>query len=81
MRQAGGLIFYKFGLDKPATFGRGVTASNLASEVDAYVDWKINSAFTASFVAAFANPATAAQQAFDRTKNFAYGMVFLAYSY
>jgi len=35
----------------------------------------------ASFVGAFANPQAAAQQAFGRTKNFAYGMVFLAYSY
>ena len=45
------------------------------------IDWKINENFTASFVTAFANPQTAARQAFDRTKNFGYGMVFLAYSY
>jgi hypothetical protein len=77
----GGLIFYKFGLDQPASFAPGVTAHNLLFEVDAYSDWKINKAFTASFVIAFANPQTAAQQAFNRTQNFAYGMVFLAYSY
>ena len=30
---------------------------------------------------AFANPGTAVQQLTGRTKNFAYGMVYLAYSY
>jgi hypothetical protein len=29
----------------------------------------------------FGNPQAAAQQAFNRAKNFAYGMAFLAYSY
>jgi hypothetical protein len=32
-------------------------------------------------VAAFADPQQAIQQAFDRTKSFSYGMVYLAYSY
>src|SRR5581483_10345620 len=77
----GGLMFWKFRADQPATFGEGVTDKNIAFEMDAYVDWKINRNFTASFVAAFANPQTAAQQAFNRTKNFGYGMVYLAYSY
>ncbi len=77
----GGLMFYKFTVGQPATFAPGVTDSNLALEVDGYVDWKINQHFTASLVAAGANPQTAAQQAFDRRKNFAYGMLFLAYSY
>jgi len=78
---SGGLMFYKFRLDQPAAFAPGVTDKNVAFEMDAYVDWKINKTFTASFLAAFANPQTAAQQAFNRTKNFGYGMVFLAYSY
>jgi len=78
---SGGLILYKFRLDQPASFAPGVTDKNVAVEADLYSDWKINSNFTASFVLAFANPQTAAQQAFNRTKNFAYGMVFLAYSY
>jgi hypothetical protein len=77
----GGLLIFKFLLDQPETFAPGVTASSLAFETDLYVDWKINDNFTASVVAAFANPQTAARQAFDRTKNFGYGMVFLAYSY
>ena len=78
---SGGLMFFKFLLDQPETFAPGVTATSLAFETDLYVDWKINRNFTASFVTAFANPQSAARQAFDRTKNFGYGMVFLAYSY
>ena len=78
---SGGLLFYKFLLDQPETFAPGVTASSLAFETDLYVDWKINGNFVASFVTAFANPQTAARQAFGRTRNFGYGMVFLAYSY
>ena len=76
-----GLLFYTFTLDQPATFAEGVTDKNLAVEVDWYMDWKLNSNFTASFVAAFANPGTAVRQAFDRTKNFTYGLVYLAYSF
>jgi hypothetical protein len=77
----GGLIWYKFFLDQPASFGPGVTDPDLALEIDAYVDWQINDNFSASFVAAWADPGAAARQAFDRTKNFMYGMVFVGYSY
>ena len=76
-----GLIFYKFLLDEPGALGPGVTARDVAFEADWYVDWKVNENFTVSFVGAFANPGRAVQQAFDRTKNFAYGMIYVAYSY
>ena len=76
-----GLIVFKYLLDQPASFAPGVTDKSLAVEMDAYVDWKINQTFTVSVVGAFANPQAAAQQGFQRTKNFGYGMVFLAYSY
>lgn len=76
-----GLLFFKFRLDQPASYAPGVTAHDLAFEVDWYADWKINTNFTASFVAAYADPGKAVQQAFDRTKNFTYGMVYLAYSF
>ncbi|MCM3882026.1 MAG: alginate export family protein [Vicinamibacterales bacterium] len=76
-----GLMFYGFRLDHPSSLAEGVTSDNLAQEFDAYIDWKINPHFTASFVGAFANPGAAVRQAFDRTKNFSYGMVFLAYRY
>jgi hypothetical protein len=78
---SGGLLLYKFRLDQPASFAPGVTDRNLAFEMDAYVEWKINGNFSANFVGAFAHPQAAVQEAFDRTKNFAYGMVFFAYSY
>jgi len=77
----GGLFFYKFLADQPASYGPGVSSRDIAVESDAYVDWKINKNFTASFVAAFANPQQAVEQATGRTHNFKYGMVFLAYSY
>ena len=78
---ATGLLFFLFNLHQPASFAPGVTAKDLAFEVNWYTDWKINENFTASFVAAFTDPRLAVQQAFDRTKNFAYGMVYLAYAY
>ena len=76
-----GVMYYHFMLDQPSALASGVTSSELAREFDAYMDWKINENFTASLVGAYANPGAAAQQAFDRTKNFSYGMVYVAYSY
>jgi hypothetical protein len=76
-----GLIGYAFRLDQPGALAPRVTSRQLALELDLYADWKLNRNFTASFVAAFANPGEAVQQAFARTKNFSYGMVYLAYSY
>jgi hypothetical protein len=77
----GGLMLYKFRLDHPETFGPGVTDRNLAVEADAYVDWKVNANFTVSFLGAFANPQKAVIQATGRSKNFTYGMLYVAYSY
>jgi hypothetical protein len=77
----GGLMYYNFTLDQPTALATNVTSDQLAKEFDAYVDWKLNKNFTASFVGAFASPGAAAQQAFNRTQNFSYGMVFIAYSY
>jgi hypothetical protein len=77
---SGGLILYGFRADVPASFGPGVTARDLASEADLYADWKVHEHVTLSFVAAYADPGKAVQQATGRTKNFAYGMVYVAYS-
>src|SRR6185295_8762488 len=77
----GGLLFYKFNFDQPRSVGRLVTDSDAAVEVDAYVDWKLNANFTLSMVGAFADPGRAVQQATGRTKNFAYGMAYLGYSF
>ena len=76
-----GLIFYKFLADKASAVGPQVTSSDVAVELDWYMDFKLNKNFTASFVGAFANPGKLVEQAYDRTKNFSYGMVYLAYSY
>jgi hypothetical protein len=76
-----GVFLYKFLLDEPSTFASGVTSRDLAFETDWYMDWKINKNFTASFVAAYADPDAAVEQATGRTRNLRYGMVFLAYSY
>ncbi len=77
-----GLIAFLFKLDKlPVLVEPLVTSKNVAFELDAYCDWKLNKAFTVSFVAAYANPQKFVEQAYDRTRNFAYGMVYVAYSY
>lgn len=76
-----GVIFYQFRLHRPAALDPKVTARDVAFETDWYMDWKINGNFTLSLVGAHANPGVAVQQAFDRTKNFSYGMVYLAYAY
>ena len=76
-----GLLFFKFNLDQPATFGPSVTDKAVAFETDWYLDWEINEHFTANFVAAYTNPGAAVQQAFNRTKNFAFGMIYLSYSF
>jgi len=76
-----GLILYRFLLDKPAALDPAVTSKNLAVELDWYMDWDLNGNFTVSFVGAYANPKTAVQQAYDRTKSFWYGMAYVVYSY
>jgi hypothetical protein len=76
-----GVMGYWFFVPQPATFGDGATSSNVAFEFDSYLDWKINKNFTLSVVGAFADPHKAAQEAFQRTDNFGYGMVYIAYSF
>jgi hypothetical protein len=76
-----GIILYQFRLDEPAALGPGVTARDVAFELDWYMDWELGENFSFSFVAAFADPGEAVRQAFDRTESFAYGMIFVGYSY
>jgi hypothetical protein len=78
---SGGLIFYKFAFDQPRSVGPEVTATDAAFELDAYTDWKLNQNLTVSFLGAYADPGKAVQQATGRTKNFAYGMVYVGYSF
>ena len=74
-----GLIGFAFFADEPASFGS--TSDNIATELDAYADWQLNSNFLISFVAAFATPQDAVEEAVDRTENFTYGMIYVTYSY
>jgi hypothetical protein len=78
---SGGLMFFNFIFDQPASVGPDVTESDAAFEVDFYVDWKFLSNFTVSFVGAYADPGKAIEQATGRTKNFTYGMVYVGYSF
>jgi hypothetical protein len=76
-----GLIFYKLLADRAAAVGPGVTSRDVAFEMDWYMDWELNGNFTVSLVGAYANPGELVEQAYGRTENFAYGMVYVAYSY
>ena len=76
-----GLIFYRFLADQPVSYGEGVTSNDIAFEINAYADWKLNQNFTVSLVGGFANPGEAVRQASDRTANFGLGMLYLAYSF
>jgi hypothetical protein len=77
----GGVIYYNFKLDQPGSYGPGVTSKAALTEFDAYTDWKVSSNFTITLVGAFANPGQAVQQFTGRTKNFAYLMAYVGYSY
>jgi hypothetical protein len=74
-----GLMFFDFVLDQPAS--AGVTADDVAYELDWYMDWSVNDNFTVSFIAAVADPGDAVEQSSGRTDTFVYGMIFAAYSY
>jgi hypothetical protein len=78
---SGGLMFYKFAFDHPRSVGPDVTATDAVFELDAYADWKLNQNLTVSFIGAYADPGKAVQQATGRTKNFAYGMAYVGYSF
>lgn len=78
---SGGLVGYDFILDQPTTFAPGVTSDEVAYELDAYLDWKINSNITASFVLAYAEPGDAVEEGLGRTESLKYGMVYVSYAY
>lgn len=74
-----GLILWDFVFDHPES--EGVSSDDVGIELDWYLDWSINDNFTASFVAAVAEPGDAIEELSGRTDTFFYGMVFLAYSF
>jgi hypothetical protein len=73
-----GLILWDFKLDQP---GSPALSSDVATELDWYMDWSVNDNFVVSFVAAYADPGRAVQQSSGRTDSFIYGMIFAAYSF
>jgi len=75
---SGGVMGYVFNLQHAPI---GITSTNLLTELDGYCDWKANSNFTISFVAAMAVPQDAVTQAYNRTSNFYYAMIYVAYAY
>jgi hypothetical protein len=75
---SGGLFGYVFKLDQ---LPGGITSKDVATELDLYADWSVNSNFIVSFIAALAHPQAAAEQAYGRTSDFTYGMIYVAYAY
>jgi len=76
-----GLITFLFQLDHPAALDPAVTSDDVMVEFDLYCDWSLNDNFLLSIVAAYGNPRQAVEQAFDRTDDFTYGMLYLTYTY
>jgi hypothetical protein len=76
-----GVMAFWFFLPQPASIAPGVTSSNVAFEFNTYADWKINKNFTLSLLGAITDPHKAVTQAYGRTKNFYYGMIYIAYSF
>lgn len=74
-----GLILYDFTFDIPES--AGFVSDDIVTELDWYLDWTINDQFTASFLAAYAQPGDAVEEGFDRDEDFWYGMIYLSYSY
>jgi hypothetical protein len=74
-----GLIFYDFTFDNAES--AGVVSDDLLTELDWYLDWTLNDHFIVSFVAAYAEPGDAVEEAFDRDDAFTYGMIYVSYSY
>ncbi len=74
-----GLFYYVFQLARPEALG--ITAIDVANEIDWYMDWKINTNFSASFLLAWTSPGEVVKQLYGRTQDFTYGMLYFQYSY
>ena len=76
---SGGLLFFKFGLDHPQAFGPDVTETDVAYRNRRLHGLESELELHHQLVGAYADPGKAVQQSTGRTKNFAYGMVYLGY--
>jgi hypothetical protein len=72
------LIAYFFSLERAPS---SVTSKDIGFELDAILDWKMNTNMTFSFVLATLSPGGALKQEFNRTSNLNYGMIYFAYTY
>ena len=67
--------------DQPASFGAN-SVQDIATELDAYADWKLNSNFPSASSPPSPNPQDGVGAgAIGRTEDFTYGMIYVAYSY
>ena len=64
-----------------AELSGGVVSDDLGSEINWYMDWKAMDWLNVSFVLARTNPGRAVEEAFGRSKDFKYAMVYLGFSY
>lgn len=76
-----GLIYFNYKLDQPGSYQGGVLSDDLGDEINWYMDWKFSPLFSLSLVLARTSPGRAVEEAFDRTKDFKYAMVYLGFSY
>lgn len=76
-----GLIWFDYSLHRPESYEGGVNSDDLASEINWYMDWKAMDWLNVSFVLARTNPGRAVEEAFGRSKDFKYAMVYLGFSY
>ena len=76
-----GLIYFDYSLDQPGSYQGGVASSDLAKEIDWYMDWSANEMYKFSFILARNNPGPAVEEAFGRNETFKYFMLFLSFSY
>ena len=76
-----GLLFFDYKLDQPGSYQGGVVSDEIGQEINWYLDWNFHAYFSLSLVLAHTNPGKAVEEAFDRTKNFKFGMVYLNFSY
>jgi hypothetical protein len=76
-----GVSLFDFTLDQPGSFESGVESRALAREIDFIVDWSPADYVNVTFVLAHARPGRALEEAFDRTSNFRYALIYVGLAF
>ncbi|MEJ2256207.1 MAG: hypothetical protein P8X98_04265, partial [Woeseiaceae bacterium] len=76
-----GLSLFDFTLDQPGSYATGVTSRDLAREIDLIADWSPTDYLSITFTLANGQPDTALEEAFERTSNFRYAMIYVSLAY